>query len=366
MQLPMPVMPAPASDPKTPADPPAAPNPTSADPSWPDPRGGCPELKSGFMGDETCIAPPPAGQGVQIHIGPNDYKNSAEVAAFVLHAGEESSECWSYHTPNAEDVYFQGWTLSGRPGTHHIFNSMLKIEVSDGGGFHICVDAGLGNSQDRLGSLPGAAKAYMPRTPVAPENKGLGQRLKAKTPSEADMHYFNFTDRDILREFWLNLYFIPKAEVTQEPIEVRGMGGLSWVGLPIAPGTDAVYKYECPINADGRLISMLGHYHAHGKRETISIRRSSGAREKLYEMYNYTNAAVFPFDSLTKNPPLAAGVDGAVSGPVYVKAGDVLEWECHIVNDSNVALTYSNNVKEGEMCNLFGMSVGPEINCLLL
>jgi hypothetical protein len=345
---------------------PPATNPTSNTQAWPDPRRGCPGLNSGFPGDDACIAPPPPSEGLQIHIGPNNYDDPAEVNAFLLREGEEVSECWSYHTPNAEDVYFQGWTLSGRPGTHHIFNSMLTVEVADGGGFHVCVDAGLGNSPDRLGSLPGAAKPYMPRTQVAAENKGLGQLVKAKTPSEGDMHYFNYTQKEILREFWLNLYFIPKAEVTQEPIEVRGMGGLGWVGLPIAPGTDAVYKYECPISADGRLTNMLGHYHAHGKRETVSIRRANGNRDKIFEMYNYMNAAMFPFDSVTTNPPLADGIDGAVSGRIDVKAGDVLEWECHIVNDSDVPLTYSNSVQEGEMCNIFGMSVGTEINCLLL
>jgi hypothetical protein len=55
-----------------------------------------------------------------------------------------------------------------------------------------------------------------------------------------------------------------------------------------------------------------------------------------------------------------------VSGRIDVKAGDVLEWECHIINDGAVPLTYSNSVNEGEMCNIFGMSVGTEINCLVL
>ena len=33
--------------------------------------------------------------------------------------------------------------------------------------------------------------------------------------------------------------------------------------------------------------------------------------------------------------------------------------------DSQYGLTYSNNVETGEMCNVFGVSVGPEINCVL-
>lgn len=333
--------------------------------AWPDVRNGCPELDTGFLGDEACIAPPAPGEGIQIHIGPSDYDDPEQIAMFRLEAGEEVSECWTYHTPNTEDVYYQGWTLSGRPGTHHIFNSMLNVEVEDGGGFKICIDPGTGTSPNRIGSLPAAGKPYMPRTRVAPENAGVGRALAAHTSAEADLHYFNFTEGQVIREFWLNLYFIPKEQVTEEGLEVRGMGGLSWTLLPIAPGTDQVYKYECPIGSDGRITGLAGHYHAHGKRQTVSLRRANGMREQLFEMYNYDNAAMFAFDSISENPPMMPGVDGARSGPLDVFAGDVLEWECHVINDGPVGLTYSNNVQNGEMCNVFGVSIGPEINCVL-
>lgn len=332
---------------------------------WPDPRGGCPDLHTDYPGDDACIQPPPPGEGLQIHIGPSNYDDPEEMAKFALGPGEEVSECWTYHTPNNEDVYYQGYTLSGRPGTHHIFNSMLNIEVEDGGGFKVCVDPGTGTSVNRIGSLPAAGKPYMPRQRVAPENAGVGRFLAAHQSSEADMHYFNFTEGKVLREFWLNLYYIPKDKVTEEGLEVRGMGGLSWAVLPIVPGTDQVYKYECPIGSDGRITGLAGHYHKHGKRQTVSIRRANGMRENLFEMYHYDNAAMFAFDSISTNSPITAGEDGAVSGPLDVFAGDVLEWECHIVNDDTFGLTYSNNVETGEMCNVFGVSIGPEINCVL-
>ena len=54
-----------------------------------------------------------------------------------------------------------------------------------------------------------------------------------------------------------------------------------------------------------------------------------------------------------------------MTGILNVKAGDSLDWECHIVNDSDVGLTYMNEVKTGEMCNLWGKSVGPLINCVI-
>jgi len=43
-----------------------------------------------------------------------------------------------------------------------------------------------------------------------------------------------------------------------------------------------------------------------------------------------------------------------------VSDGDILQWECHIINDGNVPLTYTNEVKTGEMCNAWGFTVGTQ------
>ena len=53
-----------------------------------------------------------------------------------------------------------------------------------------------------------------------------------------------------------------------------------------------------------------------------------------------------------------------MSGILAVQDGDILQWECHIINDSLVPLRYVNEVKTGEMCNLWGMSIGTQpIRC---
>ena len=49
-----------------------------------------------------------------------------------------------------------------------------------------------------------------------------------------------------------------------------------------------------------------------------------------------------------------------------VQSGDALDWECHVINDSAVGLDYSNHVTTGEMCNMWGASVGiPKLDCVL-
>jgi hypothetical protein len=141
-------------------------------------------------------------------------------------------------------------------------------------------------------------------------------------------------------------------------LRVRGMGGFGWNETPIEPGTDKVYQYECPVTGNGRILELLGHYHAHGVRFTASIKRKAGNMEKIFEMYDYEDPAGFAYNSVTTNPPFSANTAGAFSGILEVQAGDVLAWECHIINDSDTPLRYTNEVKTGEMCNLWGHSYG--------
>ena len=240
-------------------------------------------------------------------------------------AGYENSECWSFHTPNTEDKYYQTFVLSGRPGTHHIINTMYRTEFADGTTFTACMDGGTGMNSNIISNLPGASKAYMPRGVVAPENEHIGRKIPAHTPSQADMHYFNFSEHEILREMWLNIYTVPMAQIQQEANQIRGMGGLSWGAVPIAPGTDKVYTYSCPVNADGRIVSLLGHYHAHGTRFTAYVRNGGlGAPcsrnaehencKRVFEMYDYNDPQIFQYDSITTNPMFSDNLPGAVSG----------------------------------------------------
>ncbi|HVU06056.1 MAG TPA: hypothetical protein VHE30_30105 [Polyangiaceae bacterium] len=325
--------------------------------------GGC-GISTGYAGDDRCLAPPAPGEGIQIHVGPTDYTDSAEVAQFLMQPGDESSECWTFHTPNMEKVYYQSFELSGRPGTHHIINTMYKTELEDGG-FSACKDPGVGLSGDILANLPGASRPVILREPVAPENEHIASEIPANTPSQADMHYFNLTDQPILREFWLNIYTVPESQVTEASNQIRGMGGLSWNFTPIPPQSHDTYQYTCPIPADGRVIELIGHTHAHGIRETAWIRHAGGDRTKVFEQFNYLEPQIFYYDTVTQNPAFSEREAGALTGQLPVVAGDSLDWECEVNNDSDVALRYTNEVKTGEMCNIWGQSVGPLINCVL-
>jgi hypothetical protein len=334
------------------------------DSPYPDPRGGC-DINSGYDDDHACIAAPDPSEGMQIHVGPTNYQDMDEVSKYILMPGQEVSACWTFHTPNEQEIYYQTYELSGRAGTHHIINTMYNVDMSDGG-FGTCADPGTGTNSNIIDNLPGASKPYMARTIVAPENEHIGRKIPAHVASQADMHYYNFTDHPILREFWMNIYFADKDSISMIEDQIRGMGGLSWTSMPIPPHTDMVYQYSCPITGDGRVLSLLGHYHSHGKRFTASLQHKSGDIEKVFEMYDYLDPATFQYDSVSNNPSFSDSAAGAVSGMLDVTDGDTLLWECHIVNDSDVGLTYTNMVKTGEMCNMWGSSLGiTPLNCLI-
>ena len=100
----------------TPADGSKAPDKAGAIDWHADIRGLCTNVKTNFPGDEACIPAPPAGEGMQIHIGPSNWDDAEEVAKYVLHPGEESSECFTVRTPNDKAVVYQTSVLSGRAG----------------------------------------------------------------------------------------------------------------------------------------------------------------------------------------------------------------------------------------------------------
>jgi hypothetical protein len=327
-------------------------------------RGLCDGLNSGFPDDHACIPAPPPDQGMQIHIGPANYDDPDEIAKFIQHPGEESDECFTIATPNDHDIKYQTSTLSGRNGTHHIIDTMY---AADGGDTVVATKCeGMSDMASAIGTFPGASRPYMPRLSVAPEYAHVGSTIPAHARIQADMHYYNFTDHDILREFWVNIYYAKDEDITVNASQIAGLGGFSWNKEPIQPGTDKVYQYSCPVKGDGWILMLLGHYHAHGRRETATIKRKNGDVEKVFEMYDYLDPAQFEYNSIIQNPSFSANAAGAVTGRLELHDGDSLDWECHIVNDSNVALKYVNEVKTGEMCNLWGTSIGVEpLSCYL-
>src|SRR5258708_15713395 len=66
----------------------------------------CGNTHGQFAGDEYCIEPPPAGQGFQLHYGPADYDDPAEIAKYTINPGGEDNMFVPETSGNTSDVYY--------------------------------------------------------------------------------------------------------------------------------------------------------------------------------------------------------------------------------------------------------------------
>jgi hypothetical protein len=189
---------------------------------------------------------------------------------------------------------------------------------------------------------------------IAPENKGVGMPLAAIDNS---LHYFNFTDKPIIKEAWVNFWYRDKSEVTTPTIEM-----FSILGMGIDPGQHVLKHGSCDITEAGRLLTVYGHVHAHNKR--FSVWRTRGGNKTLiHEAYDWTTPNVSEFSSTVMNPMLdpTHQKDGGYSGIMDLAAGDTLDFECDIVNDTQNTFIGQNEAMNDEMCIMIGDTVGTTV-----
>jgi hypothetical protein len=294
-------------------------------------------LHTKWAGDEYCINPPPADKGFQMHIGPANYDNPE--AKFIMQPGTEVTETVAATSGNTTDVYYYWRQYRMRPGSHHL------IITTNG---------------RRLGGTSNIAKDNPEAGIIAPENQGVGMPLAARAPLSNSLHYFNFTDKPILKEVWVNFWYRDKSEVTEPTVEMFSM-----LGMGIAPGQHVMKHGACNITQTGRMLTAYGHVHAHNQRFSV-WRTRAGNKMLVHEAYNWEHPNISEFSSKVMNPALdpMKHVDGGFSGVLDLKAGDVIEFECDIVNNTTTTFLGANEAENDEMCILVGDTVGASVPTL--
>ena len=293
-------------------------------------------LNTQWPGDEYCILPPPADKGFQMHIGPSNYDNPEP--RYVMEPDSEITETFSGMTGNTTNVYYYWRQYRMRPGSHHL------IVNSTGG--------------RRLGGTQNLAKDNPERGMIADENKGVGMMLAPRSPLSNSLHYYNFTDKPIIKQVWVNFWYRDAEEVTEPANEIFSM-----LGMGIQPGQRVIKHGSCPVTGTGRILTLYGHVHSHNKR--FSAWRKRGSEKMLvHESYSWEHPGVSEFSSNVMNPVLnpAGKVAGGYSGVLDVKQGDTIEFECDILNDTNSVFVGQNEAQDDEMCILIGDSVGTSLS----
>jgi hypothetical protein len=308
-------------------------------------------LASGWAGDDYCNLPPPEGSGVQIHIGPNDYDDPAELAKYVIEPGQEFNNSVVGHIPLPEDRWYNRVLISMRPGSHHWISSVVEGKLEER--FYDEGEMGCGGTA--IGSIGGGQNLiydYPPGGVPAPENVGWGGKVPGNSSVCMNLHAYNYSEKPMLREMWINLYFVPESEVT---LPREGIGLVGGTGIAVPAGESQTLTYQSAFAADGRIMDLYGHRHVWTPRFAAWLNDTL-----IYDSWSWQESAVFNYDSITTNPALnpEAMTDGAFSGILDVKAGDVLKFSCFIENSSDHVLNWKNELYGGEMCNMWGSTAG--------
>jgi hypothetical protein len=304
-------------------------------------------LNTGYAGDEYCLEPPPPDQGFQVHVGPSDYANPER--EYLLLPNEEVTTNFAAVSGNREPIYYYYRQYRMRPGTHHLIVSTADTLGLD-------VDRRIGITNHLSEDNPKAGR-------IAPENAGVGIPLAPATALRLEMHSINTTDKPALRETWVNFWYRNPSDVTEPVQELANPGDVMFA---IEPRADIMLgPYRCQIVGSGRMLWMYGHRHANNERFSAwRIREST--RSLIYEAYHWEDPLLLEYSSTVQNPiaDRAHEIEGGWSGALDLQPGDVLEHECHVVNQTDGVLRFTNNNFSGEMCILNAELVG--VGCVPL
>ena len=327
-----PASPASSTPAQMPANMPAAMNPMGTTQLAMDECG----LKTKYAGDQYCIKPPPADKGFQIHIGPTDYNNPE--AKYLLQPGEENVVTMTAVSGNDKDILYYYRQYRMRPGSHHVIMAVAGR---------------------RIGGVQNLARDEPNNGMIAPEDQDVGLSLKAHTTMDINMHFYNFSDKPMLRELWLNYWYKDAASVKEPSIPIYSFASVS----PAVAHSHVVVGAICPVSGNGRVLNLYGHRHLNNVR--FSIWHNSGSKHDLvFDDYDSEHPGALDYNSLTMNPapnPMAKALGGS-SGMLELKQGDSLEFECEIVNNTDKNFFGANEAKDDEMCIMIGDAVGSQVS----
>jgi len=322
---------APVTTPQAPGTPAAMPVPAGGKMLAMDECG----LKTQYPGDEYCINAPAPDKGFQFHVGPSNYENPE--SKYVLLAGEENVINMSGVSGNDKDIQYYYRQYRMRPGSHHV--------ILTAGGQRIGGTQNLARDNPQYGIIP-------------PENEGIGLPLSARVTINANMHFYNFTDKPMIRELWVNYWYKDPATVKET---AKGVFSMTGVSAAVAH-SHVVVGASCPVTGTGRVLSFSGHRHLNNVRFSI-WHKTGGQRDLVFEDYDSEHPGIVEFNSLTTNtaPNPMTKTMGGMSGILNVKQGDMFDFECEIINDTNTNFVGQNEAADDEMCILTGDTVGAQV-----
>ncbi len=301
-------------------------------------------------------APPPPGQGYQLHLP--KFKIEAGKELEVFYATQITDE--NGQTPEG-DIFVNGFDIFYPTGSHHFIlyrvtrlglrRGLLEKDVGRGIGVNPEDTFRVVNPQDSEGS---GHLALLDRLPVIGSQRaettirfpeGVALRIAGDTVFDMNSHYVNLLGtQTLIGETYVNLWTLPPEAVKYE---AKGLAA-SNRDINVPPGTKRTVEGQWLVSDAIKLLRLQGyrdvtelnvfqvtsHMHRHG--ELFEVFRIS-TDELLHKSVAYDNAPLDPF-----NPPLKLVV------------GDGLRFECtHSNFDTDQTIRYGVT-SEDEMAIMFG------------
>jgi len=335
-----------------------------------------PDFKTPFPGDKYCILPPPPELGFQLGVHPGGnigywekmwagdysfYEDPSVTDAYVVLPGDDELQNYlvDFKGPTDERYYYRRY-FRGRYGSHHGTVTFTGSPVTEG--WQSNADRSIGSAlvtvQNAYTDIPQNA------IEVSPEEKGIGIKLPLNSGVNMNLHHFNNTDAPLLRENWINAWYMPKAEVTRQ---AQGILIAAPVNYPIGMQLDS--EGSAAASTETQVLSLWGHRHAWTTRFHAWVVRTDGSEELVYDSNDWYDMPTFAYNSVTKNPEPGKGFDGASTGPLVLHPGDELHFNCHVdttqaraaelrVPLPKAPITWANEAITAEMCLLEGQTTG--------
>ena len=300
-------------------------------------------------------APPPPGQGYQIHLPPFKIEPGTEREVFYTTQITDGNG-----NPVEGDIFINRVDIFYPAGSHHFIIYRLTEAGLEKGLIEEGVTPGIGVNPDHvfrvldtdapelLGHV-GIDRLFVVGTQTDdvlyefPE--GVGLRMDGDTVYDLNSHYINLLgDETLIGETYVNIYTIPEEEVQYEAIEIF----VSNRDINVPPGFTRVSKGAWYIGGEGgeldsrehdsdavlNVFLLSSHMHRHG--ELFEIFHGSTG-DLLHRSVAYDDAPITLFDPV-----------------VRLDASDTIKFQCtHNNYDTDKPLKFGL-ASEDEMCIIFG------------
>ena len=237
----------------------------------------------------TPLAPPPAGQGYQIHVDSFGVKANFERELFVYRP-----------LGNTAAVYVSRIQTAMRPLSHHFV--LYSIDQSMAPGWPCTPPANVvrdirnpDGSMNLLNMIPMACHVFIAgsMTPTMDYSfpAGVALQLPASFSVDMNVHYVNRTSGEIPGESYANLFTVPVSQVTKVAHSIN----MSNTSISLPAGKETTIEKTFLVSQTTTVFMLTSHMHQLGTRFQIKIVGGPRDGELVYESSDWEHPAQISF-----------------------------------------------------------------------